>query len=440
MAKKETPIVAIIGRPNVGKSSLLNRLIKKREAIVHEVPGVTRDRIYELCDWSGREFYIVDTGGISPESEDPLAPKVREQAEAAIFEADLIIFLVDAKAGVTYEDDEVAKILRASKKPILLVSNKVESPTDESVSHEMYSLGFGEPTQISALHGIGIGDLLDEIVKKLPAARERPKVEYEASIAIIGRPNVGKSSLLNALLNKERALVSEMPGTTRDSIDSEIVFNEKKYLLVDTAGIKRKKSMNDSLFYYGYLRAIRSIEKSDIVLLVLDASQGVRRLDQKLAVLVEEKGKSCIFLLNKWDLITGDEKEKARLVALIEKKLYFLPYAPKIRVSAKTKRNVQRILPKAEEVLSEYRKRISTGQLNKWICELKKYGYTATSKGKQLKVFYVTQSGIEPPTFVFFVNDSALIKDNYRKFLENKLRNTFGFVGTPIKIYFRNRS
>lgn len=439
MKHKKLPLVAIVGRVNVGKSSLLNRLIKKRTAIVHETPGVTRDRIYQTCDWNGREFILVDTGGIIFDKRDPLAARVKEQAEAAIKEADVIIFVTDAKTGVLREDEELAKILQRSGKPVILVVNKVESAADESQAAEFYRLGFDRLHLVSALHGIGTGDLLDEVVKLLPPVLEVPQEEYEARLTIVGRPNVGKSSILNALLKEERSLVSEIPGTTRDSVDSEIIFKGKKYLMIDTAGIKRKGTREDPLAFYSFLRALRSVEASDLSLLVLDASQGVTRQDQRLARLIGEKGNACIVIVNKWDLITNDE-QKALLTTSIENNLHFLWYVPFLNVSAKTGKSIHRIFPLIEEVLTEYRKRIPTSELNKWMGEIKESGYTVSSGKKKLKVYYVTQADVEPPTFVFFVNERELVSENYRRFLENSLRDRFGFKGTAIRLYFRNRS
>lgn len=435
--KYELPLVAIIGRPNVGKSTLLNRLIRKKEAVVHDLPGVTRDRVYAQCDWNGREFLLVDTGGLSLDEDSELIYSVRRQAELAVKEADLILFVVDVRAGVTREDMEIAEWLRAFNKKVILVVNKVESTADEATVYEFLALGLGEPVAVSALHGTGTGDLLDRIVELLPEPREIEQPDIEASITIVGRPNAGKSSTLNRILGEERAVISEVPGTTRDTVDSLYEYNGKIYRIIDTAGIRKKSEKEEPLFFYSFLRALRAIERSDISLLVIDASEGVTRQDQKIAELIEEKGNGAIILLNKWDLVKTEE-QRNKVYESLERKLYFLNYAPFLHISAKTGRNFNKIFPLIEEVLSEYRKRIKTSELNRWMDELKEKGYTVVSGPKKLKVYYCVQTDIEPPEFVFFVNDRTLVKQSYRRFLENRLRERFGFKGTPIKIYFRN--
>lgn len=431
------PLVAIIGRPNVGKSTLLNRLIKKREAVVHDIPGVTRDRIYADCDWRGREFLLVDTGGIVLDKKDELTSSIRKQAEVAIKEADLILFVVDVKTGITSEDEEIASLLRSFGKKTILVTNKVENLHDETVAFEFLNLGLGEPVMVSALHGIGTGELLDKIVENLPETKSNENIEVEASITIVGRPNVGKSSTLNRILGEERSVVSEIPGTTRDAVDSYYQFNGKTYRLIDTAGIKKKSEKEEPLFFYSFLRALRAIERSDVSLFLIDASEGVTKQDQKIAELIEQKGNACIILLNKWDLVDSQEKRN-KIYSSMERKLYFLNYAPFLHISAKTGRNINKIFKNVEQVLSEYRKRIKTSELNKWMEDLKQEGYTVVSGAKRLKVYYCVQTDIEPPEFVFFVNDRSLVRKNYKKFLENRLRKSFGFIGTPIKIYFRS--
>lgn len=435
--KSAKPVVAIVGRPNVGKSTLLNRLIRKREAVVDDVPGVTRDRIYADCDWNGREFLVVDTGGIIFDESDELVVSVRRQAEMAIRDADVVLFVVDARSGVVYEDQEIAELLRNQQKKVLLVANKVENPSDEASAYEFLSLGLGEPIMISALHGIGIGDLLDVIVANLPDKEAPSETGEEAAITLVGRPNVGKSSTLNRILGEERAVISDIPGTTRDSIDSLYEHNGKIYRIIDTAGIKRKSEKEEPIFFYSFLRALRAIERSDVSLLIIDASEGVTKQDQKIAELIEEKGNACIIVLNKWDLIKTEEQRK-KVYDSLERKLYFLNYAPFIHISAKTGRNIHKIFPMIEEVLGEYRKRIKTSELNRWMERLKEEGYTVVSGPKRLKVYYCVQADIEPPEFVFFVNDRSLVRQNYRKFLENRLREAFGFKGTPLKIFFRD--
>lgn len=435
-AKKRLPLVAIIGRPNVGKSTLLNRLIQKREAVVHDEPGVTRDRVYVTCDWASREFILIDTGGIVFDSDVELHEQVKKQAELAIQEADLILFVVDARTGVVPEDEEVARFLMKSAKKTILVVNKVESAVDEARVYEFYSLGLGDPFPVSALQGINTGDLLDRIVENLPEVESEAEVEVEASITIVGRPNAGKSSLLNTLIGSERAVVSEIPGTTMDAIDSLVEYDGKIYRLIDTAGIRKKGKNEEPLFFYSFLRALKAIERSDVSLLVIDASEGVTKQDQKIAELIEEKGNAAIIILNKWDLVK-DEEKRQKVLESLDRKLYFLNYAPVMMVSAKTGRNVSKIFNEVEKVLKEYRKRVRTGELNRWMDELKERGYTVVSGPKRLKVYYCVQADFEPPEFVFFVNDRSLVKSNYVRFLENKLRESFGFKGTPVKIYFR---
>lgn len=438
MKVDNAPVVAIVGRPNTGKSTLLNRLISKREAVVHETPGVTRDRVYARCDWNGREFVIIDTGGISVFEEDEFAEQINEQVELAISEADVILFVVDATSGVTAEDEHIAGMLQRTQKPVIVVANKVESKATEMSYHEFHALGLGEPVPVSALHGTGTGDLLDLIVSLLPEEKELVEREYEAAVTLVGRPNTGKSSLLNALLGEKRAIISDVPGTTRDTVDSELNYDRRLYRLIDTAGILRKKEKQHPLFFYSFLRALRAIERSDVSLLVIDASEGVTRQDQKIAKLIEEKGNACIILLNKWDLVKTEE-QRNQIHDQLGRKLSFLDYAPVLHVSAKTGRNIGKIIPTVDEVLAEYRKRIPTSELNRWMDELKARGYTVVSGPKRLKVYYVTQYDIEPPSFVFFVNDRTMVRANYVKFLENRLRETFGFKGTPLKIKFRNR-
>lgn len=439
MAKKtlNLPLVAIIGKPNVGKSTLLNRLVGKKEAVVHETPGVTRDRVYVECDWSGKEFLVVDTGGIIFDDDDELASSIRKQAELAIKEADVILFVVDVRAGISNDDIQIAEMLRRINKKTILVVNKVESQADELSAAEFYKLGLGDPIYISALHGIGVGDLLDFIIQNIPDTKYEVQPDVEASITIVGRPNVGKSSILNKLLNEERAITSNIAGTTRDAIDSFIEHEGKLYRIIDTAGIKKRSKEEEPLFFYSFLRALRAIERSDVSLLVIDASEGVTRQDQKIAELIERKGNAAVIVLNKWDLVKNEE-DRQKVYDSLEKKLYFLSYAPFLHVSAKTGRNIGKIMKTVDDVLFEYRKRIKTSELNKWMERLKEQGYTVVSGPKRLKVYYCVQADIEPPEFVFFVNDRTLVKENYRRFLENKLREEFGFKGTPLKIYFRN--
>lgn len=437
-ARGGVPLVAIIGRPNVGKSSLLNRLVQRREAIVDEQAGVTRDRVYERCEFAGREFELIDTGGISAVADDPLSERVKEQALAAVAEADLILFVVDVRAGVTAEDEGVARLLKRSGKPVIVVANKAEREVDDIAAHELVALGFGEAQPVSALHGIGTGDLLERVVHELPAPHSEAQLDVEASLSIVGRPNSGKSSLLNALVAEERALVSEMPGTTRDAIDSVLEYEGRRYLLIDTAGIRRKSVKSDPLMYFSYLRALRAVERSDLAFLVIDAGLGVTREDQKIARLIEDKGRACVVLLNKWDLVKGEEAA-GRVAQQLETLLHFLAYAPVLRVSARTGRGLDRVMRYAEDALASYRRRVPTGELNRWFDDIRDRGQAAYPGARSLRIYYATQVDVAPPTFVFFVNDRSQVKPHIRRFLENELRDAFSFVGTPIRVFFKNR-
>lgn len=436
------PIVAIVGRPNVGKSTLVNRLVGSRNSIVDDLPGVTRDRIYFDVEWQNKVFTVIDTGGIVPGDEDEIMVSIFDQARIACEEADKIVFLVDGKDGVNPVDFDIANILRQSGKPVFLAVNKLDNPESYMMVNDFYSLALGEPIGISALHGSGgVGDLLEIITEDFTAVDELPQEEKKIKIAIVGRPNAGKSSIVNALLNEERVIVSDVSGTTRDSIDSYITYKDREFIIVDTAGIRKKSKVDYGVEKFAVDRAIRSIRDCDVALLVLDAAEGVSDQDKKISSIITEAGKGLIIAINKWDLI---EDKKANTINQFDKKLSndipFLEFAPKIYISAKTKQRLNQIFDKAAEVYEQSTKRVSTGLLNKVIKELYALNPPTSVKGKRLKILYTTQSDVQPPTFVLFANNADLLKDHYKRYIENKLREAFGFFGTPIRIFVRERS
>jgi GTPase len=438
------PIVAIVGRPNVGKSTLFNRLVGERRAIVEDVPGTTRDRVYGATDWGGLEFTIVDTGGLQDEREAPagslaeIARRTREQATAAIEEADVIVFMVDAKAGVNAGDHEVADILRRTDKPTILVANKADSAQRRENVVEFYELGLGEPLAISSYHGSGTGDLLDRVVESLPEAEEEPEIEGPA-IAIVGRPNVGKSRLLNALLGQERAIVSDVPGTTRDSLDTQLIWAGQPVTLIDTAGIRRRGRVEQGIEQFSVIRSMRAIERADVVLLVIDATEGFTAQDLHIAGYVEEQKKGMVVVVNKWDLVEKTAQTMDEYRAEARKALDFMPYAPLVFTSAKFGQRVQQVLETALQVVHERQRRVPTAALNAMLRDAVANHPPPSKPGKWMKFYYVTQADVSPPTFVFFCNDPAGIHFSYRRYLENRLRETFGFAGTPIRMSFRGR-
>lgn len=439
---KRKPIVAIVGRPNVGKSTLVNRLVGSRNSIVDDLPGVTRDRIYFDVEWQNKVFTVIDTGGIIPSDEDEIMVSIFDQAKIACEEADKIVFLVDGKDGVNPVDYDIAKILRQSRKPVFLAVNKLDNPESYLMVNDFYSLALGEPLGISALHGSGgVGDLLDIITEDFEAVDELPEEEKKIKIAIVGRPNAGKSSIVNSLLNEDRVIVSDVSGTTRDSIDSYVTYNNREFIIVDTAGIRKKSKVDYGVEKFAVDRAIRSIRDCDVALLVIDATEGISDQDKKISSIITEAGKGLIIAINKWDLI---EDKKSNTINQFDKKLSndipFLEFAPKIYISAKTKQRLNQIFEKAAEVYEQCTKRVSTGLLNKIVKELYALNPPATIKGKRLKILYSTQSDVQPPTFVLFANNADLLKDHYKRYIENKLREAFGFFGTPIRIFVRERS
>lgn len=433
------PIVAIVGRPNVGKSTLFNRLIGERRAVTHELPGTTRDRLYGKADWNGREFSLVDTGGIGVGLADALLPEVIGQAEEAIREADVIIFLVDAQGGATAADLEVAELLRRANKPVVLAANKVENRRSELASNEFYQLGLGDPLPLSALQGLGTGDLLDAISERLPALEAQAAESTEAvSIAIVGRPNVGKSSLLNAIAGERRSIVDDRPGTTRDSVDTLVQHEGQSILLIDTAGIRRRGRIEQGVEKFSVLRAMRSIERADVAALLIDAVEGITAQDTHLAGYTEEAGKGLIVAVNKWDLIEKDGHTADDFTAQLRRALDFVPYAPTAFISALTGQRVRKVLDLSLEIQNERRKRVATAALNNLVHEVSA-AHRVSLRGRPLKFFYAAQVEIAPPTFVFFVNDPAMVHFSYRRYLENKLRAAFGFNGTAIRLVFKGR-
>lgn len=439
---KRKPVVAIVGRPNVGKSTFVNRLVGSRNSIVDDLPGVTRDRIYFDVEWQHRHFTVIDTGGIIPGDEDEIMVSIFDQARIACEEADKIVFLVDGKAGINPVDFDIANILRRSGKKVFLAVNKLDNPESLLMTGDFYQLALGEPIAISALHGnAGVGDLLDMICEDFEIDSEESEDDKRIKIAIVGRPNAGKSSIVNSLLNEDRVIVSDVSGTTRDSIDSYITYNDREFIIVDTAGIRKKAKVDYGVEKFAVDRAIRSIRDCDVVVLVIDAAEGISDQDKKISSIITEAGKGIIIAVNKWDLI---EDKKSNTINKFDKMLSneipFLEYAPKIFISAKTKQRLNQIFDKSAEVYEQATKRVSTGLLNKVVKELYALNPPATVKGKRLKLLYSTQAGIQPPSFVLFANNADLLKDHYKRYIENKLREAFGFFGTPIKIFVRERS
>lgn len=437
---KRKPTVAIVGRPNVGKSTFVNRLIGARNSIVHDMPGVTRDRIYFDVEWQNKGFTVIDTGGIIPGDGDDIMVSIFDQARLACEEADKIIFLVDGKEGINPVDYDIANILRQSGKPIFLAVNKCDNVESLMMTNDFYSLAVGDPVGISALHGSGgVGDLLDLVTDDFEVTEEEEN-DGKIRIAIVGRPNAGKSSIVNALLNTQRVIVSNISGTTRDSIDSYITYKDTEFVIVDTAGIRKKSKVDYGVEKFAVDRAIRSIRECDVAVLVIDANEGISDQDKKISSIITESGKGIIVAINKWDLV---EDKKSNTINRFEKELAkdipFLSYAPKIFISALTKQRLGQIFDKSMEVYAQCVKRVSTGLLNKVINEAYALNPPTSFKGKRLKVLYTTQAAIQPPTFVLFVNNEDLLKDSYKRYLENKLREAFGFFGTPIRISVRER-
>ncbi|EAD5867615.1 ribosome biogenesis GTPase Der [Listeria innocua] len=432
------PVVAIVGRPNVGKSTIFNRIVGERVSIVEDVPGVTRDRIYNSAEWLGKEFNIIDTGGIDL-SDEPFLEQIRAQAEIAIDEADVIIFITNGREGVTDADEQVAKILYRSNKPIVLAINKVDNPEMRDQIYDFYSLGFGEPYPISGSHGLGLGDMLDAVRAHFPKEDEEEYPDETVKFSLIGRPNVGKSSILNALLGEDRVIVSDIAGTTRDAIDTTYTFDGQDYVMIDTAGMRKRGKVYESTEKYSVLRAMRAIERSDVVLVVINAEEGIREQDKRIAGYAHDAGRAIIIVVNKWDAINKDEKTINVWTEDIREQFQFLSYAPIVFVSAKTKQRLNNLFPLINQVSDNHSLRVQSSMLNDVISDAVAMNPSPMDKGKRLKIFYTTQVAVKPPTFVVFVNDPELMHFSYERFLENRIREAFPFDGTPIRVIARKR-
>ena len=442
MSNNKKPIVAIVGRPNVGKSALFNKIAGRRISIVEDTPGVTRDRIYCDTDWNGKIFTMIDTGGIEPNTDDLILKNMREQANTAIELADVIIFVVDLKSGVTANDSDVAAMLLKSGKPLILCVNKVDSVGNVPPEfYEFYELGLGEPFAVSALHGSGTGDLLDMVVDMLPEQIEDYEDDSDIiKVAVIGKPNVGKSSIINKILGEERVIVTNIPGTTRDSIDQSFENQYGKYVFIDTAGIRRQNRINDNIEKYSVLRAKAAVERADVCLIMIDAEEGPTAHDERIAGIAHEAGKASIIVINKWDMIEKDNSTTKKFTDDIQKAFAYMSYAPEIFVSAKTGQRITKIFEMINSVYAESSKRITTGALNDVLSEAVARSQPPSDKGRRLKIYYMTQTGTKPPVFVMFVNDAELFHFSYQRYIENRIRETFGFSGTPINFVIKNRN
>jgi GTP-binding protein len=434
------PTVTIVGRPNVGKSTLFNRIAGKRISITEDTPGVTRDRIYAECEWLDNYFTLIDTGGIEPNTTDTIFSQMRIQAEIAIDMADVVLFMVDGKEGVTAADTEVAQMLRKANKEIILVVNKMDRFVNEDNIYEFYNLGLGEPVPVSSSEALGIGDLLDEIISKFDENMNTDEEDDSIKIAVIGKPNAGKSSIINRIIGEERVIVSNIPGTTRDAIDTKFESNGKKYTLIDTAGIRKKSKVLEAVEKYSVLRAFTAVERADVCILVIDADKGVTDQDIRIAGYSHDNNKGMIVVVNKWDLIEKDNKTFKEFTDDIRQKLAYASYAPIMTVSALTGQRVNKILDAVDEVYSFRNLRISTGVLNDILTQAVLMNQPATVKGKKLKIYYGTQVAVNPPKFLIFVNDKEIVHFSYERYIENKIRESFEYKGTPIVIEFRNRS
>lgn len=429
-----------MGRPNVGKSTLFNKIVGTRVAIVEDTPGVTRDRIYADADWNGVQFTLVDTGGIEPHNKDVIFSQMRDQAELAIDMADVIMFMVNVRDGLTAADKDVAAILQKSGKPIILVCNKVDNVGKPPMEiYEFYNLGLGEPLAVSSVHGMGVGDLLDEVVASLPEIKETEEDEDIIKIAVIGKPNVGKSSLVNKILGENRAIVSDIAGTTRDAIDSAFERAGQKYVIIDTAGMRKRGKIDEDIERYSVVRALAAVDRSDVCLIMINAEEGVTEQDTKVAGYAHEQGKACIIVVNKWDLIEKDNDTFGEYKNRVREGLGYMLYAPVVFISALTGQRVESLFSIINSVVAENSKRISTGILNDCISDAVAMVQPPSDKGKRLKIYYATQASAKPPTFVLFVNKSQLAHYSYIRYLENRLRDTFGFEGTPIRFSIRER-
>ena len=438
--KKGKPIVAIVGRPNVGKSTLFNALAGDKIAIVKDTPGITRDRIYADVTWLNKNFTLIDTGGIEPDSKDVILSQMREQAQIAIDTAEVIIFIVDVKQGLLDADMKVADMLRRSHKPVLLVVNKVDNFNKFMAdTYEFYNLGIGDPIPVSAANRLGIGDMLDHVIKYFDDTDVEEDEDDRPRIAIVGKPNVGKSSLINKLIGENRVIVSDIAGTTRDAIDTPVKYNGKEYILIDTAGLRRKNKIKEELEHYMIVRTVSAVERADVVVLVVDANEGITEQDAKIAGIAHERGKGFIIAVNKWDLIEKNDKTIYRFTEKVRSVLSFMQYAEILFISAKTGQRTTKLFETIDAVVENCALRVSTGVLNEIMTEATAMQQPPTDKGKRLKLFYITQASVKPPTFVIFVNDKELMHFSYTRYIENQIRNSFGFKGTPLKFIIRER-
>ena len=434
------PIVAIVGRPNVGKSTLFNQIGKRRVSIVDDFPGVTRDRIYMDAEWLNHTFTMIDTGGIEFVDDDHILKSMRQQAMVAMEEADVIVFVVDGRAGVTTADQEVARLLRSTKKPVILAVNKIDSPQLEPAIYEFYNLGLGDPIGIAASNSLGLGDMLDAVVAAFPQESDEIKEDDEISIAVIGRPNVGKSSIVNALIGEERVIVSNIPGTTRDAIDTHFVADGMKFMLIDTAGMRRKGKIDEAIERYSVMRSLRAVDRADVVLMVINAEEGITEQDKKIAGYAHESGKGVVIVVNKWDVFPDkDDKSTLRFTEDLRDELGFLQYAPVLYTSALTHQRISRITALVKYVADQQSMRIQTSVLNELIRDAVSVNPPPAHRGKKLKIYFMTQADIQPPKFIIFVNDPELMHFSYLRVIENKLRDSFGFEGTPLKLIVRGR-
>ena len=434
------PIVAIVGRPNVGKSQLSNRLAGKRLSIVEDTPGFILDRLYADSEWRGRSFSVIDTGGIEPRNDNEILKFMRYQAEAAIHHADVIIFITDLRTGVTASDEEVASMLQRSGKPIVLAVNKCDKPgaPDPNI-FEFYNLGLGDPYGISALHGYGTGDMLDAVYEHFPEENENENDDDRIKIALIGKPNVGKSSLLNRVIGEERVIVSNVAGTTRDSVDADVENEYGKFTFIDTAGIRKKSKIEEKIEKFSVMRSLMAVERADVCVIMIDAQEGVTEQDTKVAGEAHNAGKACIIVVNKWDTVEKDGSTMKEYTLRVREGLAYMPYAPILFISAKTGQRVDKLYSLIAEVYEQNHKRIPTGQLNSILAEATSRVQPPTDKGRRLKIYYVTQAGVAPPTFIFFCNDAKLFHFSYQRYLENQIREVFSLTGTPVRIVVRQR-
>ena len=435
------PVVAIVGRPNVGKSTLFNKIAGKRIAIVEDTPGVTRDRLYTDAEWNGINFTMIDTGGIEPVSNDRILTEMRNQAQVAIDTADVIVLVVDVREGMTATDKDVANMLIRSGKEIVIACNKCDTPGEPPLQlYDFYNLALGEPIPVSGIHGSGVGDLLDEICKHFPEDIEDEEEEDVIKIAVVGKPNAGKSSLINRILGENRVIVSPIAGTTRDSIDTYYEKDGEKFMIIDTAGMRKRGKVEENIERFSVIRALSSVDRADVVLIMIDATEGVTEQDTKIAGYAHEQGKACIICVNKWDLIEKDTKTMNNFRLEVQEGLSYMLYAPILFISAKTGQRVDKIFEMAKYVANQSAMRVSTGMLNDVLNDATSRVQPPSDKGKRLKIFYITQASVKPPTFVIFVNDKKLAHFSYIRYLENQLRNTFGFEGSPIRFIVRERS